>query len=141
MIVLDTNVISELMRPQPDPAVFEWVAKQPRETLYTTYVNEAEIFYGISAMPQGRRRDGFVSAADILFNGVFSGRVLPFGGAAARRYGEIVVSRRAMGRPIEAFDALIAAIAFSAEAAVATRDTGGFSDCGLTLINPSSAGG
>ena len=139
MIILDTNVISELMRPQPDLAVFEWVAKHPRETLYTTYINEAEIFYGVSAMPQGRRRDGFFLAADTLFNRVFSGRVLPFGGPAARRYGEIVAARRALGRPIEAFDALIAAVASEAGAAVATRDTGGFSDCGLEIINPWNA--
>jgi toxin FitB len=136
VIVLDTNVISELMRSQPDPAVFAWVARQPRATLYTTHINEAEIFYGIRAMPEGKRRDALSLAAEALFAEEFVGRVLPFQGNAARRYGEIVVTRRAAGRPIENFDALIAAIASVTGASIATRDMGGFEECGLTLIDP-----
>jgi predicted nucleic acid-binding protein len=136
VIVLDTNVISELMRPQPNPAVFAWVAAQPRVLLYTTGINEAEVFYGISAMPEGRRRSSLAAGAEALFAEEFAGRVLPFNGAAARRYVDIVVSRRQAGKPIEAFDALIAATAWVAGAAVATRDVAGFADCGLTLINP-----
>jgi predicted nucleic acid-binding protein len=136
MIVLDTNVISELMRANPDPAVFNWVASQPRAALYTTHINEAEIFYGIHALPAGRRRDALSMAATAIFGEDFAGRVLSFNGPAARRYAEIVNSRRANGRPIETFDALIAAIASAANAAVATRDTGGFDGCGVTLINP-----
>lgn len=92
MIVLDTNVISELMRSQPDPAVVAWIAARPRGTLYTTGVNEAEIFYGIRSMPEGRRRSGLAAGAEALFAEEFAGRVLPFNGAAARRYAEIVVS-------------------------------------------------
>jgi predicted nucleic acid-binding protein len=136
MIVLDTNVISELMRANPDTAVFNWVASQARATLYTTHINEAEIFYGIHALPDGRRRDGLSIAATAIFEEEFAGRVLSFNGPAARRYAEIVNSRRAKGRPIETFDALIAAIASAANAALATRDIGGFDNCGLTLINP-----
>jgi predicted nucleic acid-binding protein len=136
LIILDTNVISELMRSRPEPAVFAWVAAQPRDTLYTTHINQAEVFYGISAMPAGRRSEALAAAAEALFAEDFAHRVLPFAGAASRRYGEIVVARRATGRPIENFDALIAAIAFVAGASVATRDTSGFADCGLTLINP-----
>jgi predicted nucleic acid-binding protein len=136
MIVLDTNVISELMRSQPDPIVVAWVTAQPRASLYTTGVNEAEVFYGIRAMPEGRRRSGLAAGAEALFAEEFAGRVLPFDGAAARRYAEIVVLRRQAGKPIEAFDALIAATASVAGAAVATRDVEGFADCGLTVINP-----
>jgi predicted nucleic acid-binding protein len=136
VIVLDTNIISELMRPQPNPAVVAWVAAQPRSSLYTTSVSEAELFYGICAMPEGRRRSGLAAGAEALFAEEFAGRVLPFSGAAARRYVDIVITRRQAGKPIEAFDALIAATALVAGAAVATRDVGGFEGCGLTLINP-----
>jgi predicted nucleic acid-binding protein len=136
VIVLDTNVISELMRSQPHLAVIAWVAAQPRGSLYTTSVNEAELLYGISAMAEGRRRSGLATAAEALFVEEFAGRVLPFGGAAAGRYAEIVTLRRQAGQPIEGFDALIAATALVAGAAVATRDIGGFEGCGLTLINP-----
>jgi predicted nucleic acid-binding protein len=82
VIVLDTNVISELMRSAPHPAVVAWVAAQPRGTLYTTGVNEAELFYGIRAMPEGRRRSGLFAGAEALFAEEFAGRVLPFDGAA-----------------------------------------------------------
>lgn len=136
MIVLDTNVISELMRSKPHPAVVSWVAAQPRGTLYTTSINEAELFYGIHALPEGRRRSELSAAAEALFAEEFDGRVLTFGGAAARRYVEIVILRRQAGQPIEGFDALIAATAAVAGATVATRDIGGFSGCDLTLINP-----
>ena len=111
-------------------------ASQPRGSLYTTSINESEVFYGITVMPDGRRRGALAAAAEALFAEEFAGRVLPFGGAAARRYGEIVALRRQAGKPIEAFDALIAATTLIAGAALATRDTGGFEDCGLTLINP-----
>ncbi len=136
MIVLDTNIISELMRREPNPAVVAWVAAQPRGSLYTTSITEAELFYGIGCMPEGRRRSGLAAGAEALFAEEFAGRVLPFSGAAARRYAEIVIRRRQAGKPIEGFDALIAATALVAGAAVATRDTGGFEGCGLTLINP-----
>jgi predicted nucleic acid-binding protein len=136
VIVLDTNIISELMRPRPNAAVVAWVSAQPRSSLYTTSVNEAELFYGIGAMPEGRRRSGLAAGAEALFAEEFAGRVLPFNGAAARRYVDIVIARRQAGKPIEAFDALIAATALVAGAAVATRDVGGFEACGLTLINP-----
>ncbi len=136
MIVLDTNVISELMRPRPHPGVVTWVAAQPRNTLHTTSINEAELFYGINALPEGRRRSDLAAAAEALFAEEFAGRVLTVGGPAARRYVEIVLLRRQAGQPIEGFDALIAATAAVSGAAVATRDTGGFSGCGLTLINP-----
>ena len=136
MIVLDTNVISELMRSKPDPGVVAWAAEQPRGALYTTSVNEAELLNGIAALPEGRRRTGLATAVEALFAEEFAGRVLLFGSAAARRYAEIVTIRGLAGRPIEAFDAMIAATALTAGATVATRDIGGFTGCGVTLIDP-----
>ena len=136
MIVLDTNVSSELMRSQPHPDVLAWVAAQPRALLYTTSVNRAEILFGIAALPEGRRRSILAESATAMFDEDLAGRVLPFDAAAASRYAQIATSRRLAGTPIEAFDALIAATAFVAGAAVATRDISGFENCGLTLINP-----
>jgi hypothetical protein len=128
MFVLDTNVISELMRPAPHPAMFAWVAAQPRASLYTTI------------MPEGCRRAALSDAA-AMFDEDLRGRILAFDAAAADRYAEIVVSRRQAGAPIHTFDALIAATALVARAVVVTRDTDGFAGCGLTLINPWEACG
>lgn len=139
MIVLDTNVISELMRPKPHPGVLAWVMAQPRAQLCTTHINQAEILYGIAALPAGRRRTALTAAAEAMFAEDFAGRILSFGAAAAARYPEIVLARRRVGSPIEGFDALIAATALAAGARVATRDVRGFSGCGLTLIDPWSA--
>jgi toxin FitB len=136
VIVIDTNVVSELMRAQPHPKVFAWVAAQPRATLYTTSVTQAEILYGIAALPKGRRRTALAVAAGVMFAEDFADRVLPFDGTAAVCYAEIVTTRQRAGAPIEAFDALIAATALAVGAAMATRDVGGFEGCGLTLINP-----
>jgi predicted nucleic acid-binding protein len=136
VIVLDTNVISELMRAKPHPAVLSWVAAQPRATLYTTSVNQTEILYGIAMLPAGRRRTALAAAAEAMFAEDLVDRVLPYDSAAAARYSEIVVARSRVGNPIEAFDALIAATALSVGAGVATRDIGGFDGCGLTIIDP-----
>ncbi len=136
MIVLDTNVISELMRPVPHQGVLAWIAAQPRALLYTTHINQAEILYGIAALPDGRRRAGLASAAAAMFAEDFAGRILSFGAAATACYSGIVLARRRAGNPIEGFDALIAATALAAGAEIATRDTGGFSGCGLTVIDP-----
>jgi toxin FitB len=136
VIVLDTNVISELMRAEPHPLVLAWVAAQSRATLYTTSINQTEILYGIAILPAGRRRTALAAAAEAMFAEDLAGRVLPYDGAAAARYPEIVVSRRRAGNPIEAFDALIAATALSVGASVATRDTDGFDGCGLVVVDP-----
>jgi toxin FitB len=139
VIVVDTNVISELMRGEPHAAVLAWVAAQPRSQLYTTYVNQAEILYGIGALPAGRRRAALAAAAEAMFAEDFAGRVLPFEARAAARYPEIVLARRQAGQPIEKFDALIAATALAAGASIATRDAGGFAGCGLAVIDPWTA--
>jgi predicted nucleic acid-binding protein len=136
VIVLDTNVLSELMRSQPAAAVFAWVAAQPRAELHTTSVNKAEILYGIAALPDGRRRAALAVAAEAMFTDDFAGRLLPFEEEAAVHYAEIVAARRREGRPIEAFDAQIGATARVAGAKLATRDVGDFGGCGLTLVNP-----
>ena len=139
MIVVDTNVISELMRGEPHPAVLSWVAAQSRSLLYTTYVSQAEILYGIAALPEGRRRTALAAAAEAMFAEDFAGRLLPFEARAAARYPEVVLARRQAGNPIEKFDALIAATALAAGASIATRDIGGFAGCGLTVIDPWTA--
>ena len=139
MIVLDTNVISELMRPEPHPSVLRWAAGQPRDLLYTTRINQAEILFGIAALPEGRRRSSLASAAESMFAEDFAGRILPFGAAATERFPRIVLARRRAGTPIEGFNALIAAVASAAGADVATRDIGGFSGCGVALIDPWAA--
>jgi predicted nucleic acid-binding protein len=139
MIVVDTNVISELMRGEANPAVLAWVAAQPRAQLYTTYVNQAEILYAIGALPASRRRTALAAAAETMFAEDFDGRVLAFKAQAAARHPEIVLARRQAGQPIEKFDALIAATALAAGASIATRDAGGFAGCGLTVIDPWAA--
>lgn len=139
MIVVDTNVISELMRWEPHPAVLTWMAAQPRPLLYTTHINQAEILYGVAALPEGRRRTALAAAAIAMFAEDFAGRILPFEAEAAARYPEIVLARRQAGNPIEKFDALIAATALAAGASIATRDIGGFAGCGLTVIDPWTA--
>jgi predicted nucleic acid-binding protein len=136
VIVLDTNVVSELMRPEPHPKVFAWVAGQPRDALYTTSITHAEILYGIQAMPAGKRRDALTAVAEGIFGEEFAGRVLAFQGAAAAHFAAIVTSRRQAGSPIAGFHALIAATALAAAAKVATRDVSGFAGCGLTIVNP-----
>lgn len=132
MIVVDTNVISELMRREPNPAVLAWMAAQPRAELYTTRINQAEILYGIAALPEGRRRTALNAAASAMFDEDFAGRILPFEARAAARYPEIVLGRRQAGTPIDKFDALIAAVALAVGADIATRDTGGFAGAGLS---------
>lgn len=136
MIVLDTNVISELMKAHPAAALFAWVEAQPAPQLFTTSVCKAEILYGIAALPPGRRRSALKAAAQAMFAEDFAERVLPFEAAAAEHYAEIVAVRRRAGRPIEGFDAQIAATALAFGADIATRDIGGFAGCGVNLIDP-----
>ncbi len=103
MIVLDTNVISELMRPEPHPAVLAWVAAQLRATFCTTSINRVEVLYGAAALPPGRRRTAFEAVVAAIFAEELAGRVLPFDGAAAEHYMRIVTAKRAAGAPIEGF--------------------------------------
>lgn len=136
MIVLDTNVVSELMKAAPDESVRDWIAAQPATSLYTTSITQAEILHGIALLPPGKRRDALEAAAEAMFRDDFAGRILPFGSDAARPYARIAAERRRAGRPISHFDAQIAAIARSTGATVATRDAAGYDGCGADVINP-----
>ena len=139
MIILDTNVLSEVMRPEPSVRVLEWLAKESALSVFTTTIAMAEILYGIELLPKGRRRAALESAAAAMFEEDFAGRILPFDGDAARVFPKIAAARRASGRPIAQFDAQIAAIARSRGAAIATRNSGDFEECGITVLNPWNA--
>ncbi len=136
MIILDTNVVSELMKPVPAAAVGAWVSRQASSALYTTSITEAEILHGVALLPASQRRTRLQAAAEAMFAEDFRGRVLPFASAAARAYALIAAERRRAGRPISHFDVQIAAIARSTGAAVATRNTPDFEGCGLELVDP-----
>jgi toxin FitB len=136
MIILDTNVLSELMTASPDEGVVRWLAAQPASSLYTTTVTQAEILYGVGLLPDGRRRDGLMTAVEDVFAVDFQGRILPFDSDAAHAYARIAVGRRQAGRPISQFDAQIAGIALSRDAGVATRNVTDFEGCGVRLFNP-----
>jgi len=136
MIILDTNVVSELMKPTRSPAVIAWLSSQAREDLFTTTITMAEVLYGIELLPAGKRRDGLRRVAQATFTEDFAGRILTFEESPARLYAVISAARRARGRPISVQDAQIAAIARSHNASLATRDTGDFHGCGVRLVNP-----
>jgi hypothetical protein len=137
VIVLDTSVLSELIRPDPDGSVLAWIAQQRRAELYTTAISEAELVYGLALLPKGRRRDALAQAVARLLGEGLGGRVLAFDRSAATAYGEIAAGRRAAGRPIASADGQIAAITRARGAVLlATRDLGGFQDCGVPIINP-----
>jgi predicted nucleic acid-binding protein len=136
MIVLDTNVVSELMRPSPAARVIEWVSQQAAPTMYFTTISEAELRYGVAILPAGRRRDGLLAGVEGMLREDFAGRIIPFDREAALAYAEIASARRASGHPINHADCQIAAIAHSIGAAVATRDEEDFEGCGINVINP-----
>ena len=139
MIILDANVLSELMKVEPDTIVYAWIGSCDADSLFTTAVCQAEILSGIATMPDGRRRQIRANTARLIFEGQFQGRILPFDDNAALPYAEIIASRRRTGRPIKEFDAQIASIAVCRGMAVATRDSSGFENCGIEVINPWTA--
>ena len=137
MIVLDTNVISEMLRVVPSPEVARWIVVQPAYELSVTAVTEAEIRVGVTMMPTGKRKAQLQAIVDQILGQVFAGRILAFDSAAAVVYAEISANRRSMGRPISPFDAQIAAIAKANGAqAIVTRNITDFADLDVTLINP-----
>ena len=137
--LLDTNVLSELLRAQPHPAVLAWFAEQPADSLFVSAVTQAEMLLGARFLPRSKRRQQLETALDTMFREDFAGRVLPFDSAAAAAYAAVVAARRGAGRPISQFDAQIAAIALSRRAGLATRNVSDCEECGLTLTNPWSA--
>lgn len=139
MIVLDTNVLSEALRPLPEPSVLAWLAKQPRASLFTTTVTRGEVLYGIRLLADSKRRRGLWDAAKQIFSEDFAGQVLSFDTDAADMYAEIAASRRMAGRPISQFDAMIAAMARSRGASLATRNLQDFNGCGIDIVDPWTA--
>ena len=136
MIILDTNVLAELMRPAPSPRVVAWVAKQPATEMFTTSITEAEVFYGIELLGKGKRRESLLEAAEAMFAEDLAGRIFGFESDAARAFSRIAAHRRGLGRPISLADAQIAAIAQVRGAKLATRNLADFKDIGLDVINP-----
>jgi toxin FitB len=134
--LLDTNVLSELLRSRPEPAVLAWFAAQPAQSLCVSAVTQAEMLLGARQLPAGRRRQQLQAALEAMFAEDFAGRIWPLDSAAAATYAAVVTARREAGRPISQFDAQIAAIALQRGAALATRNTAAFEGCGLALHNP-----
>lgn len=138
MIVVDTNVLSELMRETPNASVRRWLEAQVPTRLFTTSICEAELLYGVALLPSGRRRTSIQLAAEAII-GEFGGRVLAFDSSAARAFAIVASERRSLGRPIGEADAQIASIARVHGATVATRDVADFADCGVSVVSPWSA--
>lgn len=136
MIVVDTNVLSELMKASPAESVARWIAAQPAQTIYTTSITQAEILYGILLLPASRKRDAIRAAAEAMFSTDFHGRILPFGAGAAPIFARIAADRRRVGRPISQHDAQIAAISSLEKADLATRNVADFEGCGIRVIDP-----
>lgn len=136
MILIDTHVVSELMRPVPAPAVLDWFGAQDPTTLHLSAVSEAELRRGDAVLPEGRRRDALRAAVDAMVAEDFAGRVLPFDSAAAVAFAAIFAQRQAVGRPISFPDCQIAATARAYGAAVATRNVSDFERCEVMIANP-----
>lgn len=136
MIILDTNVISELTRQAPTPGVMSWLDSLSAADVATTAITTAEMLCGVARLPSGRRKTELAAAVDGLLSDDFRGRILAFDEPAARRYADIVTARERVGRPIGAADAQIAAICRATDAALATRNTDDFAGTGIELINP-----
>lgn len=136
MTLLDTNVLSELMKANPAAPLVAWVGKQSASELSTSAITEAEIFYAIEMLPKGKRRGGLLAAAEAMFTEDFAGRVYGFESAAAREFSKIVAYRRKLGRPINHADAQVAAIARVRNAKLATRNATDFAECGIDVIDP-----
>ena len=136
MIVLDTNVVSELMRSSPDSRVLHWFSSQSADDLHITAITMSEILYGIELISTARRRETVRAAAEKMFEIVFSDRILPFEDRAARAFSQIASSRRRQVKPMNDFDAQIAAITRVHAATLATKNPYVFEGCGVRLVNP-----
>lgn len=135
MTILDTNVVSELMRPAPEPSVLDWFNLLSAEDSHLTSITVAEILLGIELLPPGKRRDVLRTGAERTL-AVFADQVLAFDDRAAHAFSLVSSTRRRQGKPMSEFDAQIAAIARVHGATLATRDTSGFEGCGVKLVNP-----
>ena len=135
MIILDTNVISDAMKPEPTSIVRDWLDEQAAETLYLSSVTVAELLFGIGALPEGQRKQKLATLLDGLLS-LFDGSILPFDTDAARHYADLAVIARNLGKGFPTPDGYIAAIAATHGFAVATRDTSAFVAAGVPIINP-----
>ncbi|MGB2709948.1 MAG: type II toxin-antitoxin system VapC family toxin [Conexibacter sp.] len=136
MIVLDTNVLSELMRRRPAARVVSWIDEQDASALAITAVTAAELLYGVARLAQGVRKTELAAAVDALVREDFAGRVLPFDASAAEHYAELVAERDRKGRPVSTSDGQIAAICRSHGARLATRNVRDFDATGITVLDP-----
>jgi len=136
MILLDTNVLSEVMKLKPEPAVMAWIDSQVPNGLWTCTIVTAELLSGLDLMPVGNRQKLLRNKAELMFSALFASRILVFNQQAAEVFGTVLRTRRAIGRPIDEMDALIAATALANAATLATRNTPDFEDCGIQLVNP-----
>lgn len=135
MILLDTNVVSEAMKPDPAPSVRTWLDAQVAETLFLSGVTIAELMFGIGVLPKGRRKDKLTVALDGVL-ALFADRILPFDLRAAKHYAELAIKARAAGKGFPTPDGYLAAIAAAHDFAIASRDTSAFTAAGLTVIDP-----
>jgi predicted nucleic acid-binding protein len=135
MIILDTNVLSALMRQTPDPNVVAWLDQQPRLSIWTTSVTVLEVRFGLQIMAAGKRRSTVIRAFESILDKIGQ-RVVPFDASAAEQAGDLMASRHKAGRPRDLRDTMIAGIAIARHAALATRNTTHFDDISISLINP-----
>src|SRR5258708_3703107 len=136
MIILDTNIISELMRTDPEPAVLDWLRQQPMRELATTTITVAEINYGLARLAAGQRRRNLEKQFFSFLSHGLASRIFDFDQPAADIYGDIMIAREKAGRRLEGSDGLIAAIARSRNASIATRNVADFEGCGVAVVNP-----
>ena len=136
MIILDTNVVSELMRSDADAQVMAWVDRHPGDQVFITAVTAAELLYGVTRLPDGRRKQVLVTKVRDLIVEDFDDQVLPFSSDSAHHYAEIIASRERSGKPISMADAQIAAICRQYDLALGTRNTKDFADTGIRVLNP-----
>lgn len=136
MIILDTNIISELMRPQPNDLVVQWLDQKETSHLYLTTITLAEIRYGLAIMQNGKRKQHLSNQFEAYVDQTFEGRILDFTSKSATQYSIIMSHRKQSGLPMSMADGQIAAIAIEHHFSIATRNTKDFEQCGLELINP-----
>lgn len=136
MIVLDTNVISEIFKPLPDPGVMAWLQQQAQDAVFTTAISRGELLFGVSIMPTGRQRETLLAGLLRIFEVRFPERVLPYDSAAADAHAAFSAMRRSQGRPVSQSDAMIAGIVRSRGATLATRNVRDFEGCDIDLIDP-----
>ena len=136
MIVLDTNVISALMRREPEEPVVKWLDAQPAASVWITAITVMEIRFGLQTMPKGRRQDALISAFEMMLKSMIEGRIASFDAEAGIQAAELMAQRKRKGRPAEVRDTMIAGIVLANRATLATRNTQHFEDLPVTVINP-----